>query len=749
MGITGLLPFLEKASKKSHLSEFRGCTVAIDSYCWLHKGAFGCADKLAQGIDTDLHIQYCLKYINLLISYQIKPILVFDGKHLAAKELTEVKRREARKNAKKRAQELLKLGKGYEARSFLRRCVDITHEMALNLMKECRKRNIDCIVAPYEADAQLAFLNVNNIAHIVITEDSDLTLFGCTKILFKLDLNGNGTLVDSTKFHLAMEIRPERYTFDKFRYMCILSGCDYLDSLPGIGLAKACKFIKLTEDPDIYRALLRIPGYLNMKNLVVTEEYREGFMMADATFRHMFVYNPMKRKMMPLTDPREAGTDIKYCFNAGEKLDDDIAFQLALGNLDPFSMKTVDKWNPDSTLSFQTSNSIWSKRFIPKKAPVTVDAKKVNFPSTFGKSLSVDSFKLVKKISKDEIENADEGVSVADLSKIYRKPTKTDDVPYIEVEESQLIEPPTNNQNITNTTPKKSRNPFAKTNDDDPCEESPKKLFEQNPEITSPVFKMKLTKNTSLIKTVTSPQKSGKRKRLSKFDSTSEPTGSVVSKFFKGDSKEDDEVFDDSKKSTSVDEISEKSGKSTDLNQSDEVFENTRSTRSSSRNSLDTSTSKLDESDKELDMEAIKSQLVNKYTRIKKSQSVSLPVYHSSFKNDKCTREIFKGLVNESFIDKTNVVDTEYKNPVVAEEDMSDVVLITDDDEDTSTTTLSQPLSNLAVSQILKKSFSEKVTFVKPDAKKTMCKRPGLSKNKNSTTSSGQSRLSMFGFTKK
>lgn len=54
MGITGLLPFLEKASKKSHLSEFRGCTVAIDSYCWLHKGAFGCADKLAQGIDTDL-----------------------------------------------------------------------------------------------------------------------------------------------------------------------------------------------------------------------------------------------------------------------------------------------------------------------------------------------------------------------------------------------------------------------------------------------------------------------------------------------------------------------------------------------------------------------------------------------------------------------------------------------------------------------------------------------------------------------
>lgn len=69
-----------------------------------------------------------------------------------------------------------------EARSYMRRSVDITHEMALQLIKECRKRNVDCIVAPYEADAQLAYLNIRNIAHVVITEDSDLILFGCTKV---------------------------------------------------------------------------------------------------------------------------------------------------------------------------------------------------------------------------------------------------------------------------------------------------------------------------------------------------------------------------------------------------------------------------------------------------------------------------------------------------------------------------------------------------------------------------------------
>ena len=48
-----------------------------------------------------------------------------------------------------------------------------------------RERNIDCIVAPYEADAELAFLSTN-LADFIITEDSDLTLFGCDNIVFKV-----------------------------------------------------------------------------------------------------------------------------------------------------------------------------------------------------------------------------------------------------------------------------------------------------------------------------------------------------------------------------------------------------------------------------------------------------------------------------------------------------------------------------------------------------------------------------------
>lgn len=108
--------------------------------------------------------------------------MVFDGRFLPAKKGTEEKRREARKKAKKQVVDLLHIGNVQDARRYMAAAVNVTHQMALNLIKQCRKLKIDCIVAPYEADAQLAYLNVKNLVDFVITEDSDLLLFGCNKV---------------------------------------------------------------------------------------------------------------------------------------------------------------------------------------------------------------------------------------------------------------------------------------------------------------------------------------------------------------------------------------------------------------------------------------------------------------------------------------------------------------------------------------------------------------------------------------
>ncbi|KAF5296924.1 hypothetical protein FQA39_LY12281 [Lamprigera yunnana] len=369
MGISGLLPFLESSSRKCYINEFRGCTVAIDSYCWLHKGAFSCAEKLISGEDTKAHIIYCLKFIQLLESYNIKPILVFDGQHLPAKKDTETKRREQRHLARAKGTEMLRMGKIDEARQYFRQCVDITHAMALSLIKECRKKNIDCIVAPYEADSQLAFLNMQGIADIVITEDSDLILFGCTKILFKFNLNGSAVLIERNNLNASMKMRPDQYSFEKFKFMCIMSGCDYLDSLPGIGLKRAHKAISMTHDSNIYTLLRRLPHYLNLKKLIVTDEYIENFKLADATVMHQIVYDPLKKKLTYLTDPEEFNTDPKYLKNAGEIGNSEMAFQMALGNIDPISKKVLDNWNPSEAVI--NTNSIWSKSY--KKLKIQKD----------------------------------------------------------------------------------------------------------------------------------------------------------------------------------------------------------------------------------------------------------------------------------------------------------------------------------------------------------------------------------------
>jgi exonuclease 1 len=64
-----------------------------------------------------------------------------------------------------------------------------------------------------------------------------------------LDDNGHGELFDRAKFDLKREFGLE--SFERFRWMCILSGCDYLDNIAGIGLVKAKKIMSKTQVNNI------------------------------------------------------------------------------------------------------------------------------------------------------------------------------------------------------------------------------------------------------------------------------------------------------------------------------------------------------------------------------------------------------------------------------------------------------------------------------------------------------------------
>lgn len=75
------------------------------------------------------------------------------------------------------------------------------------------------------------------------------------QVFLKIDKFGNGLEIDQARLGNCKQL-GNIFTEEKFRYMCILSGCDYLSSIHGIGLAKACKLLKLANNPDIIKVIL-------------------------------------------------------------------------------------------------------------------------------------------------------------------------------------------------------------------------------------------------------------------------------------------------------------------------------------------------------------------------------------------------------------------------------------------------------------------------------------------------------------
>ena len=63
-----------------------------------------------------------------------------------------------------------------------------------------------------------------------------------------MDESGNGILVNLSRLNEVKGMHS--FTLDSFRHMCILSGCDYLASVAGMGLVTARKMmIKCGMDP--------------------------------------------------------------------------------------------------------------------------------------------------------------------------------------------------------------------------------------------------------------------------------------------------------------------------------------------------------------------------------------------------------------------------------------------------------------------------------------------------------------------
>ncbi|KAF6804462.1 exo1 protein [Colletotrichum sojae] len=335
MGVSGLLPLLKSIQKPTELKKSAGETLGVDAYGWLHRGAIACAVELAQGKPTRKYVDFAMHRVRMLRHFGVKPYLVFDGDFLPSKAATEGSRAKRREESKKQAMELLKAGKPSQAHLEFQKAIDVTPEMARNLIDELKKMDVSYVVAPYEADAQLVYLERQGLIDGILSEDSDLLVFGCKRLLTKLDQYGNCIEINRRDFCACREVSLTGWTDADFRRMAILSGCDYLEGIPNMGLKTAYRSLRKHKTPERLVRMIQFEGKHR-----VSENYLSRFFQAELTFLHQRVYCPIKKQLVCLTEPEE-GKGVEDMPFIGAYVEPELATAVAVGDVNPMTKETI------------------------------------------------------------------------------------------------------------------------------------------------------------------------------------------------------------------------------------------------------------------------------------------------------------------------------------------------------------------------------------------------------------------------
>jgi exonuclease-1 len=267
--------------------------------------------------------------VRMLVHFGITPYIIFDGDNLPSKAGTEKDRRERRKEGKRLGAELLKVGKTAQAHLELQKAVDVTPEMARMFIEELKHNNIQYVVAPYEADSQMAYMERKGIINGVLSEDSDLLVFGVKCLITKLDKYGDCIEVNRNHFTACREVSFVGWSDADFRRMAILSGCDYLPGIGGLGLKTAHRMLRKHKTVDRLVKAAQFDGKLK-----VPAGFMEAFDQAEKTFLYQWVFCPIANKLVHLT-PLAEGVDIADMPYLGLEVPPLIAAGVARGDLFP------------------------------------------------------------------------------------------------------------------------------------------------------------------------------------------------------------------------------------------------------------------------------------------------------------------------------------------------------------------------------------------------------------------------------
>ncbi|KAI3452401.1 hypothetical protein Pfo_009066 [Paulownia fortunei] len=147
--------------------------------------------------------------------------------------------------------EMLFLGKereelGSEQRKLERNSESVSNEMFAECQELLQMFGLPYIIAPMEAEAQCAFMELSNLVDGVVTDDSDAFLFGARSV-YK-------NIFDDRKYvetYLMKDIENELgLDREKLIHMALLLGSDYTEGISGIGIVNAIEVVNAFPGKD-------------------------------------------------------------------------------------------------------------------------------------------------------------------------------------------------------------------------------------------------------------------------------------------------------------------------------------------------------------------------------------------------------------------------------------------------------------------------------------------------------------------
>ncbi|CAO4365735.1 unnamed protein product [Caenorhabditis nigoni] len=321
-------------SIQGNIQELRGKSVAIDFQCFLERGLAKRGLRTAPVNEETDYVPFVDKKIQALLAMECHVVMSTDD-HL----------RHQNQNEQDREQEARNRDEG----------TMISESSVDNTIDFYRKvKNVDVVVAPYEGSAQMAYLLQAGLVDAVVTSKTNLVLFGCKQIYSIWDLETGDCSVyqkSGLKKCFSGELGGEELDFVKFRRICILAGCGYLQAdHPGISFYTATKLIASASAVKVREMILEISERLKQKDVrkkIKNNAFIERFERAENKLKYQPIFDTVEKCQKPLTPypileididdeiiemPESLETPSPICLSAGNITTQRAAVRLAMGN---------------------------------------------------------------------------------------------------------------------------------------------------------------------------------------------------------------------------------------------------------------------------------------------------------------------------------------------------------------------------------------------------------------------------------